>query len=67
MGERIAYWIFGVALSSALTVAIGAPIVAQHGRRILPLLWAGALLFGLIFGWAIDGFIGYVRLSGQRL
>ncbi len=66
MSERIAYWVFGLALSSALTVAAGRGLVAQRGRRIVPALCAFALLLGLLFGWALDGYVAYVRASAQQ-
>jgi uncharacterized membrane protein YraQ (UPF0718 family) len=66
VSERAAYWIFGVALSAALTVAVGRTLVAERGRKLVPALVVFALLFGLLLGWAIDGFIGYVRASAVR-
>lgn len=66
MSERFTYWAFGIALSAALTVAVGRSLVAERGPKIVPALCAFALLFGLLLGWAIDGYIAYVRLSAQR-
>jgi hypothetical protein len=66
MGERLAYWGFGIALSSALTFAIGKGLVAERGAKIVPVLCICALLCGLLLGWALDGYIAYVRLSAQR-
>jgi hypothetical protein len=65
VSERIAYWIFGLALSGALTVAIGRGFVAERGVRVIPALCAVALAVGLLFGWAIDGYVAYVRESAQ--
>jgi hypothetical protein len=47
-------------------VAIGRNLVAEHGRRIVPGLALLAIVAGLLFGWAIDGYIQYVRASAQR-
>lgn len=66
MSESLAYWVFGVALSGALTAAVGRTLVVERGRKVIPALCAFALLFGLLIGWAINGYIAYVRFSGQR-
>lgn len=65
MSEHIAYWVFGLALSAALTTAIGRTFVAEHGPSVIPVLCGVALLLGLLFGWAIDGYIAYVRASAE--
>jgi len=65
MNDAIAYYIFGVALSAALTTAVGRNFVLERGPRILPALALFALLFGLLLGWAINGYIAYVRASAQ--
>jgi hypothetical protein len=62
MNERIAYFVFSIALTSALTVAVGKQLVADYGRKVVPGLCAAALATGLLIGWAINGFIAYVRL-----
>jgi len=66
VSESLAYWVFGVALSGALTAAVGRTLVVESGRKVIPALCAFALFFGLLIGWAINGYIAYVRLSGQR-
>lgn len=66
MGERLVYSVFGVALSAALTFAVGRSLVLERGPKIIPALCAFGLLFGLLLGWAIDGYIAYVSASGQR-
>jgi hypothetical protein len=66
MSEPVAYWLFGVALSCALTFAVGRTLVAERGRNVIPALAAFALLFGLLVGWAINGYIAYVRASAVR-
>lgn len=66
MSGSLAYWIFGVALSTALTFAVGRSLVAERGRKIIPALCALALLFGLVLGWAIDGYVAYVRASAAQ-
>jgi uncharacterized membrane protein len=63
--ESIAYYLFGLALSAALTVAVGGPFAARR-PRLVPALCAFALIFGLVVGWAINGYIAYVNLSAQR-
>ncbi|MGB6522938.1 MAG: hypothetical protein WBE83_14320 [Candidatus Cybelea sp.] len=65
MSERLAYWAFGFVLAGAMTVAIGRTLVAEHGRRIVPGLVLAAVVAGLLFGWAIDGYVQYVRASAQ--
>jgi hypothetical protein len=37
--------------------------MAEHGRKWLPALCVFALLFGLLLGWAINGYIDYVQAS----
>jgi hypothetical protein len=59
----LAYWVFGILLSGALTVAVGRSLVAEHGRKWVPALCVFALLFGLLIGWAINGYIDYVNAS----
>jgi hypothetical protein len=66
VNERIAYWVFGLALSVALTAAFGRSLIAERGTRVIPGLCIFALLFGLLLGWAIDGYIAYVRASAQQ-
>jgi len=66
MSEGLAYWLFGIALSAAFTVAVGRNLVAERGRKIVPALCAIALLMGLLIGWAINGYIAYVRASAQQ-
>jgi hypothetical protein len=66
VGEGLAYYFFGVALSGALTIAVGRSLVSEHGAKIVPALCIFALLFGVIVGWAIDGYIAYVNLSAGR-
>jgi predicted benzoate:H+ symporter BenE len=66
VSEALGYWLFGVALSAALTFAVGRTLVIERGLKVIPLLCAVALLFGLLLGWAINGYIAYVRASAQR-
>jgi hypothetical protein len=66
VGERLAYLLFGVALSTALTFAVGRSFVVERGPKIIPALCAFAVLFGLLLGWAIAGYIAYVGTAGQR-
>lgn len=66
MSEPVAYWLFGVALSSAMTFAVGRTLVAERGPKLIPALAAFALIFGLLVGWAINGYIAYVRASAVR-
>jgi hypothetical protein len=61
--ETAAYWIFGVALGGAIAIAIGKPLVEERGRRIIPLVVLGGALAGLFLGWALNGYIDYVRTS----
>jgi hypothetical protein len=65
MTERVAYWIFGLLLSGALTAAVGKTLVSEHGRKVIPALCAFAVLLGLLLGWAIDGYIAYVQASAE--
>jgi hypothetical protein len=66
MSEPVAYWLFGVALSCAMTFAVGKTLVAERGPKVIPALAAFALFFGLLVGWAINGYIAYVRASAVR-
>jgi hypothetical protein len=65
VSERIWYWLFGLALSGALTAAVGRTFIEERGPRVIPLLFAAALGLGLFFGWAIDGYVAYVRASAE--
>jgi hypothetical protein len=55
--------LIGFLLSAGITTAIGTSLVADHGRRVIPWLCATAVALGILFGWAITGFIAYVQLS----
>lgn len=66
MSESAAYWLFGLALGGMLTFAVGRSFVAEHGVKIIPGLCAVALFLGLLIGWAINGYIDYVRASAAR-
>jgi uncharacterized protein YqfA (UPF0365 family) len=63
--ERITYYLFSLALSAGITVAIGRNLAAERGRRVIPMLVVTALFVGLLLGWALNGFIDYVRLSAE--
>jgi hypothetical protein len=67
VNERLGYWLLGLALSGALTTAIGRTFVEDRGPKVIPILCAVALLLGLLFGWAIDGYVAYVRASAEML
>jgi hypothetical protein len=64
--EAIAYYVFGFALSAALAVAVGRSLVVSHGKKIVPSLCVLAVLLGLLVGWAINGYIAYIRESALR-
>jgi hypothetical protein len=66
MTEAISYYVFGIALSAALTTAVGRSFVLERGRRVVPALCLFAVLFGLLLGWAINGYLDYVRASALR-
>jgi hypothetical protein len=57
---------FGLALSAALTVAVGRSFVIERGTKVIPALCVVALLFGLLLGWAINGYLAYLRSSAAR-
>jgi len=65
MSERLALWLFAIALSAALTFAVGRGLGLERGPKLTAGLCAVALLFGLLLGWAINGYIAYVRASAQ--
>ena len=65
MSERLTYWLYGAALGAALTAAIGRPLVAERGAKIIPLLCAVGLGVMLLCGWALDGYIAYVHTSSE--
>jgi uncharacterized membrane protein YfcA len=65
VNERLWYWLFGLALSGALTAAIGRTFVEERGPKVIPVLFAVALVLGLLFGWAIDGYVAYARASAE--
>lgn len=66
MNESIAYYIFGIALSAAMTIAVGRSFVLDRGSKVVPALCIFALLFGLLLGFAINGYLDYVRASALR-
>jgi hypothetical protein len=66
MSEAFAYYVFGVALSAALTTAVGQSLVRERGPKVLAVLCVFALLFGLLIGYAINGYLAYVRASAMR-
>ena len=55
MSEPVAYWLFGVALSCALTFAVGRTLVAERGRNVIPALAAFALPSGYWLGGRSTG------------
>ena len=63
MTEQIAYWIFGLGLGAAVAIAIGKPLVEERGRQLIPAVVAGGVVVGALLGWAINGYIDYVRSS----
>jgi uncharacterized membrane protein YciS (DUF1049 family) len=65
VSEHLAYWLFGIALGAGITAAIGRNFVRERGARVIPILVVTGLCLGLILGWAVDGFIAYVRLSAE--
>jgi uncharacterized membrane protein YciS (DUF1049 family) len=65
VNEQLVYFLFSLALSAAITVAIGRNFVAEHGWRVIPVLVVIAVCAGLLLGWALDGFINYVRVSAE--
>jgi hypothetical protein len=65
VNEQLVYLLFSVGLSAAITVAIGRNLVTERGRKVIPILVVIALCVGLLLGWALDGYIGYVRASAE--
>jgi hypothetical protein len=65
MSEHLAYWIFSLALSAGITVAVGRNFVAERGGKVIPVLVVTAICGGLLLGWALDGFISYARASAE--
>jgi hypothetical protein len=63
VGEQIAFWLFGLALGGAITVAVGKSLVDDHGRKVIPALVAAGVVLGVLIGWALSGYIDYVRYS----
>jgi hypothetical protein len=63
MTERIAYWVFALLLGGAAAYAIGKPMIAERGRRVVPALIAGGAAAALVIGWAINAYVDYVRAS----
>jgi hypothetical protein len=55
-----------MALSAALTTAVSRGFVLERGRKVVPALCVFALVFGLLLGWAINGYLAYVRASAMR-
>jgi hypothetical protein len=37
--------------------------MANHGRKVVPGIYVAALLLGGLLGWAINGYIDYIRAS----
>lgn len=66
MTESVAYYLYGFVLAAAIALALGRSLVIAYGPRIVPALWVAAAVLGLTFGWAITGYIAYVRASAMR-
>jgi uncharacterized membrane protein YciS (DUF1049 family) len=66
VSEAVGYYLFGLALGAALTVAVGRSFVIERGRKVVPALCAIAVSLGLLIGWAINGYIAYIRASAVR-
>ena len=66
MSEELGYWLFGMALSAAMTTAVGQSLVRERGRHLIPALCVVALVLGLAIGCALNGYIAYVRASAAR-
>jgi hypothetical protein len=57
------WWLYGLGLGAAIAIAVGRELIARRGRKIVPGICVMALLLGLSFGWAIDGYMDYMRAS----
>jgi hypothetical protein len=66
VSEELGFWLFGMALSAAMTAAVGQSFVHERGRRVIPALCIVALLLGLLIGYALNGYIAYVSASAAR-
>jgi hypothetical protein len=63
VAERIGYWAFGLILAAAVAVGVGRGLIAEHGKKAIPVLVASALVLGAVLGWAISTYIDYARAS----
>ncbi|MGB8964882.1 MAG: hypothetical protein WCB99_04515 [Candidatus Cybelea sp.] len=63
MAEHIAYWAFGVILAAAVAVGVGRGLVAEHGKKAIPVVVVSALVLAAVLGWAISAYIDYARAS----
>ncbi len=61
---HLLYYAIGLALAVSMGAALGVTLSKEQGsRRILPVVLAVSVLFGIFLGYALDTFIGFVHAS----
>lgn len=63
---RLLMYALGMFVAVMIGIAVGQPLVAQHGRRyMLPIVVLGTILLGLAIGFGLDGELQAITASSQ--
>jgi hypothetical protein len=53
----------GMAFGAGTVTVVGRDFVKEHGRKLIPSLVVLALAFGVVMGWALNAWIGYIHFT----
>jgi hypothetical protein len=56
-------WILGMAFGIAIGVALGGSLVAERGRKILPIVVVLTLIAGGVIGWGLNGELDAIQAN----
>ncbi len=59
------FWIVGFLIGAGIVAMTGKSFVEEHGRRLIPLVVALALIGGLVVGWALNAWNDYVHFTAN--
>lgn len=64
MGGQALYYAIGIAISLAIGIALGNGLAKEQGRpRLLPISIVASAAFGILVGYALSVFMGFVNAS----